>query len=421
MSLKVFSGSAQGANHLKETPPKECQDSSVSAVDEQIAIAIVADGHGSENCFRSKLGSGFAVDCAMTGIRTFIRAIEAERKGLALSKEKAALTPAEFAALVPGLVRNIIASWHARVEEDYTRGATGKVHNFTEQELSKVSEKYLKRFAEGDRLYRAYGTTLIACAATEDYWFGIHIGDGKLSALYPDGSFDQPVPWDERCFLNETTSICDEDAAEGARFYYRTRAGVYACGNLTDPKAIETGLSGKEMPVAIFLNSDGVDDSYPAGDNDKHLAGLYRTIAFNFIDDMKAGGGFEKAAEELNAYLGKFSERGSGDDISIAGIVDSEALLALEPILRKQTAAEATAKSEVAAKAESAAKAEAVTKAEAIAKAAAKAAAPSASKPLSASLSPHTGSYRTGVTTDNSGKHVDITIGERDGNNNSGQ
>jgi hypothetical protein len=103
----------------------------------------------------------------------------------------------------------------------------------------------------------------------------------------------------------------------------------------------------KEMPVMVFINSDGVDDSYPAGDNEKYLAGLYRTIALNFMDEIKANPkeGFKSGVTQVKEFLPDLSKRGSGDDISIAALIDVEALKELEPTLRRELAEEEKQKS----------------------------------------------------------------------------
>jgi hypothetical protein len=83
-----------------------------------------------------------------------------------------------------------------------------------------------------------------------------------------------------------------------------------------------------------------VADSSPAGNNETHLAGLYRTIALNFIDEIKANprDGFDTGKKQIRDFLPDLSRRGSGDDVSIAALIDMEALKELEPILRKQLA-----------------------------------------------------------------------------------
>jgi hypothetical protein len=213
------------------------------------------------------------------------------------------------------LIKGVVGAWFLEVEKDF------KTKPFSPEEIAGAAEKYRERYRRGEQFHRAYGTTLIAAAAAEDYWFGIHIGDGKCVACYPDGSWDQPIPWDDKCFLNVTTSVCDDDSIDRARVYFCTRR------------------EEKGLPVMVFVNSDGVDDSYPAGDNEKYLAGLYRTIALNFVDEIKKAdpeAGFKSGVRQVKEFLPDLSKRGSGDDISIAALIDPDALLALEPILRKQ-------------------------------------------------------------------------------------
>jgi hypothetical protein len=194
-----------------------------------------------------------------------------------------------------------------------------------------VGEKYRKRYAAGKDLHHTYGTTLIAAAITKEYWFGIHIGDGRFTALYRDGAFDQPVPWDERCYLNVTTSICDDDALEGARICYASAAAA-------------------KLPAAVFLCSDGVDDNYPVEENEKYLYKLYRTIALAFSDD-----GFDSTCVQLKDLAESFATKGKGDDTSIAGIIDMEAVKAIVPPLRKQAEEDdRKAEEEKAARAEAA-------------------------------------------------------------------
>ncbi|GHU53738.1 hypothetical protein FACS189496_5250 [Bacilli bacterium] len=301
MRYQVFAAHVQGENH-KTPPEKECQDFSLKDIDNDMAVVIIADGHGSDNCFRSDKGSKMAAEQAKLGIQEFIRnpppRDEMEKK------------------LREFLVKSIRTNWFVEVEKHYS------AHPFSEGEIAGAAEKYQERYRKGEQFYRAYGTTLIAVAAAKDYWFGIHIGDGKCTAFYPDGTCDHPIPPDDNCFLNITTSICDDDAVGQATIHYSAR-------------------KEKEPPVMVFINSDGVDDSYPAGDNEKYLEGLYRTIAVNFCDEIQKAGpvdGFENGKKQVEEFLPDLSKRGSGDDVSMAALIDVEALIKLGPILRQQVA-----------------------------------------------------------------------------------
>ncbi|GMO15664.1 MAG: PP2C family serine/threonine-protein phosphatase [Termitinemataceae bacterium] len=296
---KSFAVTKTGASHLKHG--KGCEDYSLnislrsSVMKKWYAeIAIVADGHGSNDCFRSAKGAELAANCAKAAIKQFY-----------VSIIKNSISPS---AQMPSLIKNIIKEWHEKVDADIAQNAV------TEAELEKVSEKYRQRFERGENLHHAYGTTLIAAAITADYWFGIHIGDGRFTALYADGSFDQPVPWDERCYLNVTTSICDDDAVDTARCYVSYH-------------------KDKAPPLAVFLCSDGVYDNYPVECNEQHLFKLYRTIALTFVED-----GYDSTCAQLQDLANSFATKGKSDDTSIAGFIDMEGIKRAAPIWRQQIA-----------------------------------------------------------------------------------
>ncbi|MDR2660320.1 MAG: protein phosphatase 2C domain-containing protein [Spirochaetaceae bacterium] len=307
MVYKSFAASVVGSNHIKHGKDKE--DRAGCLDNPKMSLAIVADGHGADECFRCATGAKIATECAIDALQDFINKLEPRFKEDFLRK---ASPPSrqEFDGMLRTLVKNIIARWHDEVDMDI------KAKPFTAAELEKAGEKYRKKYEAGECLYKAYGTTLIAAAVTSHYWFGIHIGDGRFTALYRDGSFDQPVPWDEKCFLNQTTSICDEDAAERARVYHSFN-------------------SEKAPPAAIFLCSDGVDDNYPVEENEKYLFRLYRTIALTFAEE-----GFDSTTRQIKDLANSFASKGKGDDTSIAGMVDMDVIKQAAPIWRRQIAAE---------------------------------------------------------------------------------
>jgi serine/threonine protein phosphatase PrpC len=299
--------SAIGSSHEKHG--KECQDYCHHGTNSDMSFAIVADGHGSDDCFRSAKGSKLAEECARIGMIDFVKYLNEpeEKQGFFYMLKKNIPRKEGFSkeqaekCLKERLIRGgIIRAWHKRVAENF------EASPFAEEELKAVGENF----------HHAYGTTLIAAAIAEDFWFGIHIGDGRLTALYPDGTYEQPVPWDERCFLNRTTSICDDDAGERARCYF-------------------SFCKDKPLPIAVFLCTDGIDDNYPVESNEECLFKLYRTIALTFAED-----GFDSTEKQLKELAKSFATKGKGDDASIAGFVDMEGLRKIKPILEKQIAEE---------------------------------------------------------------------------------
>jgi hypothetical protein len=127
---KVFAVSVQGANHIKTG--KVCQDYSLavngthayyetciggqSTLERENqpwfkpkplgSIAIVADGHGGDDFFRSDIGSRFAVESTRNCIADFLR--EKRKKDLLPSKEE-----------INQLIRSIIRTWNEKVKEDF--------------------------------------------------------------------------------------------------------------------------------------------------------------------------------------------------------------------------------------------------------------------------------------------------------------
>lgn len=271
MNVKAFHLSTQGASHIKKN--KECQDASASYYDENCAIAIVCDGHGGDDYFRSAIGSKAGAEVAEKNIKDFITNVD---KKTFFSKPEAHMK---------NLEASIINDWNESVM------AYHKEHPFTDEELSGISERARKRYQEGRKIESAYGTTMIAVAMNHDYWFGIHIGDGKCVAVNPAGEFKQPIPWDPKCFLNATTSICDSDAIERFRHFY-----------------------SEKLPAAVFVGSDGIDDCFR---NNEQLHNLYKTVIYSF-----ATSSFEEACDGLADYLPRLSAKGSGDDVSVSALLD---------------------------------------------------------------------------------------------------
>jgi serine/threonine protein phosphatase PrpC len=320
---KVFAVSIQGENHKKLKPQeKPCQDYSYALLSEQkyveyftvcnstwvhkpqkllnplprCCIAIVADGHGDDEFIRSDRGSHFACESARVCIIDFLK------------KQKKKPTEEN----IHQLIKSIIKTWNEKVVADLGLSPFGN------SELSKLPNDKRGRYLSDDEYSRhAYGTTLIAAVKCDTYWFGFHIGDGKCVVLNKNAAFFQPIPWDDRCFLNVTTSICDEDAAERARVRV-----------LPDEK-------DNYIPIATFLCSDGLDDSYPVNDNEKYLAKFYRALALNFMEKD-----FEASFDDVKETLPLLSKKGSGDDISISCILDIDSISKLKPYFDEQIAKE---------------------------------------------------------------------------------
>lgn len=282
---ELICASTQGADHIKHGIP--CEDYGQVFKSELCKIFAVADGHGDSNCPRSQFGSKTACELAISEMEKFCSDIKEN------AWESRILSPGkELDSLAHQLISSIVAKWVKLVNEELENNP------LTDEERAGC-EKYIERYDKGERLEHIYGTTLIAGLITEKYLLLIQQGDGRCVVFNADGSVSQPIPWDEKCFANVTTSLCDEDATQ--RFRYCT-------------------INLNENPiVACLAGSDGVEDSYLSMDL---MHSYYRDLL------MYAS---ENGTAALNEYLGKtlpeFSKQGSGDDVTISGIVDSEKAL----------------------------------------------------------------------------------------------
>lgn len=287
ITLYDFAFSEQGYNHIKSD--KVCQDSSGHYSDDLMAVIVVADGHGGDNYPRSDRGSKFAVEATIAAVREFVKTVE----------ENAIDISDDSDCYLEQLAKNILANWYAAVDLDL------EMYPFLEEELLLVDEKYKNRYMSGEKQEKAYGTTLIAACHTKDYWFGLQIGDGKCVCIAKDSSMFEPIPWDDDCKANITTSICDSEAIDEFRYSFM-----------------------RECPVATLMGTDGIEDSYA---NSEELYVLYRSILIIFADH-----GRETVNNDIQTFLPGLSRKGSGDDVSVAGIVSTSLSTTFIDVLKAQ-------------------------------------------------------------------------------------
>lgn len=311
--FRSFSVTHKGVKHGDSIP---CQDASAHLDFDTGAIAIVADGHGSSRCFRSDRGSQIAVEITKNRIFAFVKETpELPRDMTTHIIGRNGIEVSESKILLGNLVKRIIDGWFMAVMEDEEEHPL-----IDDTSLQGLAERYRTRFIN-DRDYRchAYGTTLIAAAVVEGYWFAFQVGDGKCVVVYEDGSWDLPLPRDDNCKHNITSSICDDDSLSNFRYWFgfKNQGGAYTeYGYGIHGQSKDYIREINHPPVAIFIGSDGVEDSYPWVDNDKYVINFYRN---RFITLQESG--FEPFKEELDGFVKRFAHRESTDDVSIALII----------------------------------------------------------------------------------------------------
>ena len=310
MNYNGFAVRCKGASHIRNHTV--CQDSAKHIQDEKAVVSAVADGHGSSAYFRSDRGSEFAVEIGCEKLFDFLH-----------TTDLSALSEQEQFEKITELTNCIVNGWRTAIMKDllelpFTEDEMLNVPEkdkensfpFSESQRDAVSREELEQHFDAENpspeilsLFKAYGSTLICLGFCENFGLGLHVGDGKCVAVYPDGTTDEPIPWDEKCHLNRCTSLCDERAKEEFRHHI-----------------------WKDMfPTAVFSASDGIDDTFA-----DRLHWFYLQIALEFMETD-----FEKCVSEIEAQLPKFSERGSQDDMSLCGIIDIEQLRTMTEMIHE--------------------------------------------------------------------------------------
>jgi hypothetical protein len=311
-----FSVTYKGAKHESDAPCQDCSDHIDKGT---TSVIVVADGHGSSRCFRSDIGSAKAVESAKICIVNYIEEkSEFFDRLLSVPNGISEFEISEFKIQLYGVVKKIIDKWFVSVMKDEEANPISD-----DPRLSLIEDKYKDRYLNDvDYRCHAYGTTLLVAVKGANFSFGFHVGDGKCVVLYDDGTWRLPIPWDDKCSFNTTTSICDDDSLSGFRYWIQI--------NKSEDNSVEYGfgIEGQNndyeatfdsSPVSIFIGSDGVEDSYPRIDNDKYLIDFYRNRIICLCEN-----GIEAFDDEIKSLAYRFAERGSTDDVSIAVITNED-------------------------------------------------------------------------------------------------
>ena len=303
----TFHKSVRGHLHIMREIP--CEDYSDSYADAKgrYYIAIVADGHGAAECFRSSVGSEQATRIAMSCLRELAESVLESEESEKKFCEGLCSNPRSRQSTIRRLTDTIIAKWHDSINEDYKNNPP------TQEEMSAYLEKYKEKAEE--HIPHIYGTTLMAALQLSGCLLLLHQGDGRCDVFYADGSVDQPIPWDARCEDTAVTSMCDSDATDSIR-------------------SCVIDLTEKEV-IACYLGCDGVEDAYRdtyenLGDTHVLMGGVhtfYKDLTCQ-LDELGPDTFETNIGQMLSEFsaVGRFSNSGSGDDVSVAAIVDLKAI-----------------------------------------------------------------------------------------------
>ena len=318
----VFAISKVGASHFPKRVP--CQDYSLKWEDEDVQLIIVCDGHGSKTYVRSNVGSCLAAEITKEVLLNFV----CNTSHMLFRNKKGAVTarPESWDDNLWGASPNkTIEAMTETEQENYDQNKLffeqvkdiRNIDSVFKRLFEEICMKWgeaIKKDSEGNpftaeekealgnhRIEKAYGSTLMAFVKTPHYWFAFHIGDGRLITIDRHLDMVQPVPWDCNCFQNYTTSLCNTEPVKLFRYAFDG-----------------TG----QFPAAVFCCSDGIEDSYGDYDIDpKKLHGFYRGLLDQFVKV-----GEETTLKKIENFLPVLSEKGSRDDMSLAAIINLDAL-----------------------------------------------------------------------------------------------
>lgn len=287
-------------------------------------IICVSDGHGSAPYFRSEQGAEFA-------ITSLVELVSAN-----IEKFHECYKKNDFATIEKGLSVGIAQNrWLQKLSTHFIKNPISEAEygklNFEDEncvkkyrdeekqfrELIKSSdEDSIKKFWLKSCLKEIYGCTLIAYIEFDDFWYALQIGDGDLAISYDGEAYSKPIPEDENCIGNVTTSLCGENSYDDFRFAH-----------------------GEKIPQIILCSSDGMANSVKG---DEGLFSLYKWYVERFYNcefekcqkcqkykekeadsilkcDLDCR--FTEAFRSIEKSLFDSSERGSGDDFSLAAII----------------------------------------------------------------------------------------------------
>lgn len=277
---RIIGHSSRGASHLQSGLPNQdalgfwLPESGVGPP----AILAIADGHGSAQHFRSADGARLAVETANELLLSFSGVQDGGRS----------LT--ELQAAAAELPRMVLDTWIAKVSAHLA------AKPFRDEEFERLGEKEAEARAEvSANPLVAYGATLLSVLITASYALCMQIGDGDILFVYDGGATSRPVPPDPRLIANQTTSLCQPEAARDFRLH------------------IEAPLV--RAPTLVLVSTDGYANSF-ASDAD------FLQIGADFLA-MAREHGLPGVAERLPGILREASEKGSGDDVTF-GIMRRE-------------------------------------------------------------------------------------------------
>lgn len=257
-------GCVRGASHIRKDMP--CQDALRVESTKHYLIVGMSDGHGSSACPYSDEGAKAAVD---TACDVFSGIFDGKSDPfLTISSNKDIWLP-----------KQIEKKWKSAV------AVVHEAHN-----------------REDNFSYELYGATLLTLVIADNFAFALQLGDGDILSIEAAGDNDVNVDWiipPDGNLGPETNSLCQEKCWQ----YMKTKM-------IHLPEDYSAPGDG----FMFMLSTDGYTNSFYNNEGFKKAGAdfykLWQDEGLNYI------------AENIDAWLEESSAQGSGDDISLALVVN---------------------------------------------------------------------------------------------------
>jgi serine/threonine protein phosphatase PrpC len=258
----ILAISRRGASHYRNNIP--CQDAyalETQTISDKTAIALaVADGHGDAQHDLSEHGAKIAVKLAIQELLEFFQHFYCEENSLSLLNRN-------FKQNFP---RHIGRCWRKNIWQD----AKKRLSSFTETDKN---EKTLKR----------YGTTLLTALILPNCLLLGQIGDGNILRVFPNGQIEEPFNNPTEIISNYTDSLCLESA----------------------DKLWQTATLARIKGESLLLATDGLSNAFI----EKSQFHTFANSLFARINEF----GIKSVAAALPHWLNDYSEKATGDDITL--------------------------------------------------------------------------------------------------------
>jgi hypothetical protein len=273
LQWRVVAATTRGASHCRLGRPNQDAVAWYQTEGDFPFIAVaISDGHGSNKCFRSDMGSRLAVSVAVRELEGFAR-------------RQPSADMADIKDRSKELARQIVVAWQAGVRDALV------ANPLTSEELSTLEgqDGCQSRSVLEENPLVAYGATIICALLVPSFIAFLQLGDGDILSVAQSGDVTRPMASDPRLFANETTSLCLPEAWKAMR--------------------VEC-LALSSAPAMVLLSTDGYANSF------KQDADFLK-VGVDLLDVARVQG-LDCISANLESWLAETSSGGSGDDITLA-------------------------------------------------------------------------------------------------------